>query len=82
MSALTAYAARVLAARKDGTTVEVWLGKSVTRGVAARLCDAALFETAAAAEAAVRSAGRELVAVVPVAAIEQLDLVDWLNSAA
>ena len=26
-----------------------------------------------------RPAGRELVAVVPVAAIEQLDLVDWLN---
>ena len=82
MNTLTAYAARIIANRKDGSTTELWLGKPVTRGIAARLCDAALFDTPEAAEGAVRSAGRELVAVVPVAAIEQLDLVDWLNSAA
>lgn len=69
MSTLTAYAARIIANRKDGSTTELWLGKPVTRGVAARLCDAALFDTPAAAEDAVRAAGRELVLVVPVAAL-------------
>ena len=42
MSALTAYAARVLAARKDGTTVEVWLWQvrdaALRHGCAMRRC--------------------------------------------